>query len=77
MNLELVQRNNRIYVFIFSVVNYIKGEKKKTYILIRKDVGEMKRLLNDECLSSSDVSLYKQALSKESNLKLIRNFDKV
>ena len=35
-NLELAQSNKQYYLFVFSLVNFIERQKKKTYIFVRK-----------------------------------------
>lgn len=44
---ELIQKNKNYYVFIFSCLNYIKGEKRKTYIILRKSVADVDELIKE------------------------------
>lgn len=38
---EIIQQSRDYYIFIFSAVNYIDGEKRKTYIFLRKSAIEV------------------------------------
>ena len=44
---EIIQKNSNHYLFIFSGLNYIEGEKKKTYIILRKPAQEVDDLITD------------------------------
>ena len=44
---ELVQRNDNYYVFIFSALNFINGEKRKTYVIVRKSIDEVEDLIRE------------------------------
>ena len=36
LNLELITRNLTDYIFILSAINYIDGQKKMTYIIVKR-----------------------------------------
>ena len=42
---EIIQQNDTYYLFIFSGLNYIEGEKRKTYIILRKLRTEVDQLV--------------------------------
>lgn len=44
---EIVQSNEESHVFIFSVVNYIQGEKVRTYFFVKKSNDYVDALIND------------------------------
>lgn len=44
---EIIQQNGSHYLFIFSALNYINGEKKKTYLILRKPVDFVDNLIMD------------------------------
>jgi len=45
---ELIQKNKDYYLFVFSLLNYCKGEKKLTYIIIRKTIEDVQALIKDK-----------------------------
>lgn len=50
---ELIQRNEFFYVFIFSALNYLNGEKKKTYVIVRKPAEEVEQLINETLVGNN------------------------
>ena len=44
---ETIQQNGNYYIFVFSALNYINGEKKKTYLVLRKSVDFVENLIQD------------------------------
>ena len=44
---ETIQQNGTYYIFVFSALNYINGEKKKTYLILRKSVEFVEKLMQD------------------------------
>ena len=44
---EIIQQNGNYYLFIFSALNYINGEKKVTYLILRKPLEEVEDIIID------------------------------
>ena len=66
------------YLFIFSLVNYIRGKKKKTYIFVKKPKKVIHKLLhNSESSSSSSSNSNYYNLEDDKEAVLIDNEDKV
>ena len=46
VNVECIQRNIRMYVFILSFVSYANSTKRKFYIFVQKNIHVVKALMN-------------------------------
>lgn len=69
---ELVQESHKYTMFVFSFINYIGGEKIKSYFFLRKTNEFIEHLKNDSMHAELQTTLGKQR-----SLQLIDDKDEV